>query len=230
VAVGSVALAMITVAVLPIKRFDRAKQRLGAGLDPDARQTLAEAMVRDVLAALAEVRSLHRLVVVTGEPRARILARARDAMIVGDDPERGQSAAAVAGIRAAIELGAERVLLVPGDCPALDAEEVDGLLSADEDSPAVTVVPDRHGTGTNALLLAPPDVIEPAFGEGSYDRHVGAARAAGARLAAAHVPSLAIDVDTPADLDALRGADPRAATAGVLAALADPAARAVQHP
>jgi 2-phospho-L-lactate guanylyltransferase len=213
------AIAMTTIAILPIKRFDRAKQRLGAGLDPEARKTLAEAMVRDVLAALAEVRSLYRLVVVTGDPRARALARAHDAVIVDDGSERGQSAAATVGTRRAAELGAERVVLVPGDCPALDPEELDGLLGIDDDPPAVTIVPDRHGTGTNALLLAPPDVIEPAFGPGSFERHVAAAREAGARLAVAHVPSLALDVDTPEDLAALRGAGIRRATAGVIAAL-----------
>lgn len=213
---------MTTIAVLPIKRFDRAKQRLGVRFGPEARQTLAEAMVRDVLAALAEVRSLYRLVVVTGEPRALALARSRDAVTVDDDSERGQSAAAGAGIRRAVELGAERVLLIPGDCPALEPEEIDGLLGAADHRPAVTIVPDRHGKGTNALLLAPPNVIEPAFGPGSFQRHVAGAQAAGARLAVAHLPSLALDVDTPADLAALRGARIRRATAQVLAALDAP--------
>ena len=69
----------------------------------------------------------------------------------------------------------------------------------------MTIVPDRHGTGTNALLLAPPDVIAPAFGQGSCARHRAAAEASGARVAVAEVASLALDVDTPDDLDALRG-------------------------
>jgi 2-phospho-L-lactate guanylyltransferase len=211
---------MTTVAVLPVKRFDRAKQRLGPRLDAAARETLAEAMLRDVLAALAEVHLLYRLVVVTGEPRARALARARDAVIVDDEAEHGQSTAAAAGVSQAVELGAQRVLLVPGDCPALDPEEVDGLLVADDEAgAAVTVVPDRHGRGTNALLLSPPDVIAPSFGPESFERHVAAARSAGARVAVARLPSLVLDVDTPADLAALRGAPVRRATAGVIAAM-----------
>ncbi len=213
---------MITIAVLPIKRFESAKQRLGVGLHSHLREALAEAMVRDVLSALAEVRSLYRLIVVTGEPRAIAFARAHDAVIVDDSTESGQNNAADSGIRHALELGAERVLLVPGDCPALDPEEIDGLLGVDDDRPAVTVVPDRHGKGTNALLLAPPNVIEPAFGPDSYQRHLDAARAAGARLAVAHLPSLALDVDTPADLAAVRWAGVRRATADVIAALSVP--------
>ena len=211
---------METVAVLPIKRFDRAKQRLAPCLAASARQTLAEAMVRDVLAALANVRSFSRVVVVTGEPRAQALARASDAVLVDDVSERGQSAAAQAGITRAIELGAGRVLLVAGDCPTLDAQEVDGLLwAADDPGPAVTIVADRHGTGTNALLLCPPEAIEPTFGDWSLDRHVAAASAAGARLTVARVPSLALDVDTPEDLLALREAAISQATAGVIAEL-----------
>lgn len=210
---------MITIAILPIKRFEAAKQRLGVSLRSHAREALAEAMVRDVLSALAEVRSLYRLIVVTGEPRAIAFARAHDAVIVTEGIESGQNTAARSGVRHALELGAERVLLVPGDCPTLDPEEIDGLLGVDDDRPAVTVVPDRHGTGTNALLLAPPTAIEPAFGPDSYERHLNAARAAGARLAVAHLPSLALDVDTPADLAAVRGANVRRATADVIAAL-----------
>ena len=93
------------------------------------------------------------------------------------DPDQpGQSQAAAIGIRYALAAGYERVLLVPGDTPLLDPAEVAALLA--QRGHAVAIVPDRHGTGTNALLLAPPDAIEPSFGPGSFERHV-AARARG---------------------------------------------------
>ena len=125
------------------------------------------------------------------------------AVIVLDPVEAGQSAAALRGIDVALGRGAERVLLVPGDCPALDPSEVSALLAHDA---GVVIVPDRHGEGTNALLLAPPDVMEPAFGEGSFARHSARARAAGADLQVAEVRSLGLDIDTPDDLAALRRA------------------------
>jgi len=68
---------------------------------------------------------------------------------------------------------------------------------------SVTIVPDRHGTGTNALLLSPPDAIDPSFGPGSRDRHVAAAERAGVPHRVQEVPGLALDVDTPGDLAAL---------------------------
>lgn len=197
---------MPTFAVLPIKRFDRAKQRLDPPLSPAVRRELAGAMVADVLAALAGVGGLDAIVAVTGEPVAAELARAAGAETIDERREDGQSAAAVAGIARACERGAHNVLLVPGDCPALDGAELEALLAGAAPGPSVAIVPDRHGTGTNALLLAPPNAIVPAFGPGSFDRHVAAARKAGASAHVERLPSLALDVDTAGDLAALRTA------------------------
>src|SRR4051794_17702334 len=174
-------------------------------------------MVGDVLEALGRVARLEGVIVVTAEGSAVDAAGAagmEDARgtrtagrqgplveVVPDPSEAGQSAAASLGIRAAAARGAERVLLVPGDCPALDPAEVDALLAPRE--AGVVIVPDRHGTGTNALLLAPPTAIAPAFGPGSFARH---SALAGAAARVAELPSLGLDVDTPGDLAALRGA------------------------
>jgi 2-phospho-L-lactate guanylyltransferase len=182
-------------------------------------------MVRDVLSALPQVRGLGGLIVVTNETRARGPALAGGAAVLPDAEEAGQSPAASAGIARAVALGAERVLLVPGDCPMLDAAEVDELLARGEPPPAVTIVSDRHGTGTNALLLAPPGVIAPSFGEGSFARHRAAAEAAGARLTVGEPASLLLDIDTSGDLQALRSVlgarrGPRLRTADVLDAIA----------
>jgi 2-phospho-L-lactate/phosphoenolpyruvate guanylyltransferase len=181
-----------TVAVLPVKSFGRAKQRLGAALAGTERSELAEAMVADVLAALRRVEGVDHVVVVTA--------------VVHDPEESGQSAAAARGVSAAAADGADRVLLVPGDCPALDPGEVSGLLAGGGPPPHLTIVPDRHGTGTNALLIAPPDAVAPSFGPGSFARHAAHARAAGVTVGVAQVPSLGLDIDTPGDLAALRAA------------------------
>lgn len=214
---------MRTIAILPVKNFGAAKQRLGGGgalatpgLSPRHRRSLAEAMFRDVLSALANVSLIDELLVVTGGDAPAQIARERGVRVVGDD-ERGHNAAARVGIATATGAGAERALLVPGDCPALDPAEVDDLLSRPTVLPSVLIVPDRHRTGTNALVLAPPNALEPSFGPGSRARHVQAARAARIEAEVVVVPSLATDVDTPEDLEALqallRSAEPASATA-----------------
>jgi 2-phospho-L-lactate guanylyltransferase len=197
---------MRTAAVMPVKSFPRAKQRLGEALGGGDRRTLAAAMVGDVLAALAAVPELDDVIVVTAESRAAEAAGQTGAHVVHDPEESGQSAAAARGIAAALERGAERVLLVPGDCPALAPDELSALLERVEPPPSVVIVPDRHGSGTNALLLTPPRAVEPSFGSGSFARHAASARAAGADVKVAPLPSLGLDVDTPGDLAALRAA------------------------
>jgi 2-phospho-L-lactate/phosphoenolpyruvate guanylyltransferase len=189
-------------AVLPVKRFGAAKQRLAAGMGATHRAELAAAMLEDVLEAIGAAKAIERTIVVTGEPRALDLARQAGAEPLADPDEGGHSGAALAGIDRALELGASCVVLLPIDCPLLDPRELERLLTG---TPGrfVSIVPDRHGTGTNALALTPPDAIRPAFGEGSCARHVAAAREAGVPYAVEELPSLALDLDTPADVVAL---------------------------
>lgn len=201
---------MRTAAILPVKRFAFAKQRLGESVADGLRLQLARAMVTDVLCALAEAESIELTILVTRERDVAQTARDLGALVVEDEVESGQSAAASAGVRRALAEGIERVLCVPGDCPALDPAELDALLDAADaepagpGAPAVLVVPDRHGTGTNGLLLTPPDAIAPAFGPGSCARHQALARAAGIAARVERPASLLLDIDTGADLAALR--------------------------
>ena len=196
---------MPTLAVLPIKRFDTAKQRLAERLPAGNRRALAQSMCADVLLALRRATTVDGVIVVTDELNASALASGHDVEVVDDPEEAGQSAATAHGIALAIERGADRVLLVPGDCPAVDPLEIDVLLGTEVgDKPTVIIVPDRHGTGTNALVLSPPGALAPAFGEGSFERHRERAEAAGVQVIVEQVASLALDVDTPDDFDALR--------------------------
>ena len=214
-----------TYAILPVKRFAMAKARLGDDFSAGTRRALAESMVTDVLMALRRTKSIDEVLIVTSEPAAEAIGHGYGATVIADDAEEGQSAAALIGIEHAIEQGATRVLLVPGDCPALDPVQLTELLDRPAVGRSVTLVPDRHGSGTNALVLVPPDVIEPAFGEDSRARHEQAAAAAGVACEVESVPTLLIDVDTGEDLVALRRllADHRggaAHTRGMLSRLA----------
>ncbi len=193
---------MKATAVLPVKRFGEAKRRLAAGIDDERREALVAAMLEDTLEAIDGSRSIERTIVVTGDPRAQEIVAASSAEVLPDPADEGHVVAALAGIARAEVDGAACIALLPGDCPLLEPKELDRLLTGIPSS-FVAVVPDRHGTGTNALVLSPPDAIPPAFGEGSCARHVAAARGADVPFAVEELPSLALDLDTPADVIAL---------------------------
>jgi 2-phospho-L-lactate/phosphoenolpyruvate guanylyltransferase len=186
-----------TAAILPVKSFGAAKQRLGSLLGSGSRHALAQAMFQDVLSALRKVEGIEQIVIVASEPSVEFAAD-EQVVLIEDQLRDGQSAAASTGIRWAVEQGFERVLLVPGDTPLLSAAELDALLANAPE--AVVIVPDRHGTGTNGLLLQPPTAIEPSFGPDSLQRHTAAADAAGVAHRVERLPSLIFDVDTSDDL------------------------------
>ena len=193
---------MKATAIVPVKRFADAKRRLAGGIDDERREALVAAMLKDTLAAIVGARSIERTVVVSGDPHAQEIAAEAGVEVLPDPADEGHVTAALAGIARAEVDDAECVVLLPGDCPLLDPKELDRLLTGVPSS-YVAIVPDRHGTGTNALVLSPPNAIEPAFGEGSCARHVAAAREAGVPHAVEELPSLALDLDTPADVVAL---------------------------
>jgi 2-phospho-L-lactate guanylyltransferase len=193
---------MATLAILPVKSFRDAKQRLDPSLEPGPRRLLAEAMFADVLVALRRARSIDRILVVSTDHRAQSIAGAYGASLLDED-DGGHNYAAERGIRHALDGGFERALLVPGDCPALDPKHVDELVSRHTKAPSALIVPDRHGTGTNALLLTPPDALAPSFGPGSCERHVAGADSAGIGHEVVDVPTLILDIDTAEDLEHL---------------------------
>lgn len=193
---------MKATAIVPVKRFAEAKRRLAAGIDDERREALVAAMLEDTLEAVAAARSIERTVVVSGDPRVQEIVAASAAEVLPDPVDEGHVVAALAGIARAEADGAECVVLLPGDCPLLDPRELDSLLTGVPES-YVAIVPDRHREGTNALVLSPPDAIRPAFGEGSLARHVATAREAGIPFGVEELPSLALDLDTPADIVAL---------------------------
>jgi 2-phospho-L-lactate guanylyltransferase len=218
-----------TTAVIPVKGLSSANRRLDGVLSKKERNALAEALFLDLIVKLPRSRSIDDVLVVTSDPSVARHSRWFEHGVLKQERDEGQSEAAAAGARAAMAAGAGRVAMLPVDCPMLDIEEVDAHIGR---SPrTVLIVPDRHGTGTNALALAPPDVFAPAFGPDSCARHVSRARANGISFALEKVESLALDLDTPEDMSLLRDRlllDPQPAprTAEVLWQLGDRAQHA----
>ena len=176
-----------------------AKTRLSGVLGQAARADLAIAMLQDVLSAASEVPFARRVVVTESELVSRF-ARAAGAESYYVSAG-GTNDAAAAATLAATGGGAARVLLLAADLPYLLASDLELLLREDAH---VVIAPDRHHRGTNALLLAPPSVIQPAFGADSFRAHRERAREASSVARIVTSRGLAIDVDERDDLRLLQ--------------------------
>ena len=193
-------------AVLPVKDFGHAKQRLAGFLSAVERRLLAEAMAEDVLETLSHVSELSEIIVVTRDERAFELAARHGARVLAEPANDGQSAAVERAGAALGRAGVESLLQVPGDVPGASEEEIAAVLAAhgraSDGAPGVTLVPSHDRRGTNCVLCSPPDVLPFAFGHDSFEPHCEAARAQGIAPRIIALPGLGLDIDTPDDLRA----------------------------
>lgn len=192
------------VAIVPVRSLSGAKSRLGEPLDPEERADLILALLRRTVAAALAARRLDGVAVVSQDAELLTEARAMGAASVLQESDGLNEGLSETRDSAGAE--ATALLVLPADLPAVSAEAIERLVEAGEDTarreparPVVVLVPDRHGTGTNALLVAPPNAIEFRFGEGSRAAHAAEAVAAGATYVELDGP-LAFDLDTPEDL------------------------------
>lgn len=191
--------------LVPVRTLEGAKARLGEALDAEERRSLTERLLRRTVGAAAAVPGIALVAVVSPDPAALGVAAATGAAALRQ---------ATTGLNEALEEGwawgraiaATALLVLPADLPRIDPAAVAAILEAGRaaaatapDRPLVALVPDRAGTGTNALLVAPPGVIPFRFGPDSRAAHAAAAAGAGATYLEVG-GALALDLDTPDDL------------------------------
>ena len=191
------------VAIVPIRALEGAKSRLGGALDAEERQDLVRLLLERTLAAAGMVPEIAAVLVVSPDPAILELAARSGAQVIeqrGDGLNEGLDEA----LAEALAGGATAVLVLAGDLPSVSDTSISEIVAtaaaaASRARAIVVVVPDRHGRGTNALLLSPPDAIQFAFGNDSRAAHQAAARAAGALSLEVDGP-LSLDLDLPEDL------------------------------
>jgi 2-phospho-L-lactate/phosphoenolpyruvate guanylyltransferase len=201
-------------AIIPVGTFEGAKSRLGGSLDAEERHDLVDGLLARTVSTALAVARLDDVLVISpdravleraSDLRARTLRQRTKGLRAGLSEARDDVAAG----------GADAVLVLPIDLPFVTVEAVDAILDAllASAAPTVILVTDRHGTGTNALAMRPPDVIEFAFGPGSRAAHRALAGAAGARYVELE-STLAMDIDTPEDLVLIGTTDPERLVVG----------------
>ena len=194
---------MNVVALMPVKGFRNAKQRLGALLDQAGRELLAETMFRDVLRQVRLARGLAGTFVVTGDDQVAAIAASAGTEVIREAEEKGETAAIDFARGELKKAGCEAVLIVPGDLPLVRAADVERVLSQvplDAAAPFALLVPSHDRLGTNALLLAPADLLKLRFGYDSFHFHLSQVRSLGLPERVVEDERIALDIDEPEDL------------------------------
>ena len=193
---------MDVAAVVPVKDLQGTKSRLAPVMDPAGRAGLTIYMMCRVIAALQEA-EVESVCVVS--PDRLVLQKADEKGVATlRQKSEGLNPALEEGRQWTMDRGASALLVLPADLPLIDAEDIRSVVSGCEASPSGVISPDASRTGTNALMLHPPDAIPFAFGVGSFEAHRQAAREREVPLAEVDLVHLSFDLDTVGDLSHFR--------------------------
>ncbi|MGE3541601.1 MAG: 2-phospho-L-lactate guanylyltransferase [Candidatus Tectimicrobiota bacterium] len=190
----------MTYAVIPVKSFDAAKQRLATFLQPHERRLLARAMLTDTLTACSQVPELAGVGVVTCDRQVAALAESLAAEVLWEPQAQGHTSAVTFGIAICMQRGISTMLTMPGDLPLLTPADVQAMLVPPDPWVPVVLMPSHDDLGTNALLLSPPDCLPLAFGYDSFQRHLRLAAERQLAVEIRRLPGVALDIDEPEDL------------------------------
>lgn len=187
-------------ALVPVKDLSKAKERLSPILSQGERTDLAYAMLEDVLRALRGSRLLDRILVVTLDENTIKLAESLEIEVIKETKQNGESESVDRASLISKEMGAESVLVIPGDAPLITPEDLDFILEKEKPLHSVILVPARDELGTNAILRKPPDAIPSRFGYNSFRKHIDEARKKNIPYEIYKLPRIALDLDEPEDL------------------------------
>ena len=163
--------------LIPVKNSSFAKQRLASILDQPARTELAQAMLYDVVSALAEWRNRPPMALVTNDPFAIKLAGQYEFEVIPDPTNPGETGAIEMATRICVERGIESSLVIPADIPLIEAWEFEEILKQAPAEGSV-LVPAADGRGTNAAFRRPAGLFPLRFGNDSFKPHLAAAQGA----------------------------------------------------
>ena len=190
-------------ALIPVKGFTNAKQRLSPLLDGADRELFAEVMFRDVLKQVLKAQGVEETFVVTGDDKVAEIATRLGAQLIREKAERGETDAVDFARLELKQLGREAVLVIPGDLPLVRSNDIEAVLAQIPNGasfPFALLVPSHDRMGTNALLLAPPDIIKLRFGYDSFSYHMSQVSAQGLPVRFIENEHIALDIDEPEDL------------------------------
>jgi len=188
--------------LIPVKTLANAKQRLGDAYDQHHRTLLAEAMLRDVLAAVSGVTACVEVFLVTGDARASALAAEFACGVIEDRRNASETAAIEMATEWCEGRGYDTTIVIPADIPLITAAELQRVIDAAPEE-GVLIVPAYDRRGSNCVLRRPASIIPLRFGNDSFLPHCEAARRTGMPLVILEIPGIGLDIDHPHELELL---------------------------
>src|SRR5919106_5010003 len=158
-------------AIVPVKPLRRGKSRLAGALSEEERTELNRALLQNTLKTFSDLREVEEVLVISRDPQALAIARNHGARTVREDGQPELNTALKRATVVAQVYATRGVLVLPADLPLVSRDDILTLIGRAREPPVVVIAPDRHGTGTNALLISPAGLIEYDFGENSFQRH-----------------------------------------------------------
>ena len=188
-----------TWALIPVKSPEHSKTRLASVLQPQECANLSRAMFMDVLAAMATAAHIDRIAVLTNDDEIAGIAKKLGHLVLADECEGELCDGLNTASQQLKALGAETVLIIPGDLPTITSPDIDRLLTTH--SGGLSICPAIRDGGTNALVCSPPDALPFQFGKDSARKHLEQAAQRGMETTRLTMQPFFRDIDTPDDLN-----------------------------
>jgi 2-phospho-L-lactate/phosphoenolpyruvate guanylyltransferase len=187
-------------AIVPIKPINAAKSRLSPVLTPRQRSELALNLLHNTLSILSGWPSLAGTLIASADPLVWEVASQYNVEIFKEPDVPGLNESLRRATQQIDRMGAEGMLVIPGDLPFLDQSSLQKIIDLASHPPLIVIAPDKKRQGTNAMLLSPTGAIPFRYGADSYRKHQDAARLAHIPAYTIELASLAVDIDLPEDL------------------------------
>jgi 2-phospho-L-lactate guanylyltransferase len=184
------------VAAIPVKDLAEAKSRLSVRLSSQQRASLVLTLLERTVEAVRSSGMVARIALAT--PDSALAGRLQTEHIPDPGSLNGALQSAVSW---ALRASATQLLILPGDLPLISPAAVRALLEGGSEAPSITIAATRDG-GTGALLLAPPNVVPPVFGDLSFQHHIDLARQKAVPVTTSSLAAFSHDLDTVEDLEA----------------------------
>lgn len=187
--------------IIPVKPLRRSKSKLNKILSEDERTDLNLRLFENTLKILKNVETPHQVLVVSKDSSVISLSRTYKIRTLQEDSLSNLNLSLKKAAQVVKAYSAKSILILPADLPFLNKDDITNMVFENSDQPTMVISPDRKMSGTNLMMISPPDLIEFSYGPGSFERHIRQAQLLNAKIVVKISESSKFDIDSPEDYE-----------------------------